>query len=96
MSPGSLIRERRCRDAVFVGDLEFGAGIGAEEQSARLSAGRIGVEHEDLPEVGAGRAQQIEPVGLRFGQRLFVAKDDLLGVVIKFAEGDEAAALPVD
>ena len=92
MVPGSLILETRWKDAVFVGHFEIVAGVRAEEKPFGGLCG-VGVEHEDLPEVGAGGAQQVEPVGHRFGQRLFVAKDDALVVVVEFAERDEAAAL---
>ena len=80
------------QDAVFVGDFEIVAGACAEEQALRGLSG-IGIEHKYLAEVGAGGAQQVEPVGHGLGQRLFVAKDDALAVVGEFAKGDEAAAL---
>jgi hypothetical protein len=37
--------------------------------------------------------EQVEPVALGLGERLLVAEDDLLGVVVQLAEGDKAAPL---
>ena len=54
--------------------------------------GGVGVEHVDLLAVGAGGFEEGEAVGLVLGEGLFVAVDDLVGVVVEVAEGDEAAA----
>src|SRR5579863_9431261 len=54
---------------------------------------RVAVEHKDLPKMGAGGAEQLEPVSLGLGQRLFMAKDDASGVVLDLAQGDETAPL---
>ena len=48
------------------------------------------VKHEDLAAVGAGGAKEIEAVGFRLGERLFVAVDDVVGVVLKTKESDES------
>ena len=54
--------------------------------------GGVGVEHVDLLAVGAGGFEEGEAVGFVLGEGLFVAVDDLVGVVVEVAEGDEAAA----
>ena len=54
---------------------------------------RIGIEHEDLSEVRPGGAQQVQPVRLGLGKRLFVAKHDLLAVIAYLAQGDKSAPL---
>src|SRR5258708_3477536 len=51
------------------------------------------VHHEDLAEVGPVRAQQVQPVGLRLGQRLLVAEDDAGGIVLDPAKRNETPAL---
>jgi hypothetical protein len=43
--------------------------------------------------VGAGRAQQVQSVGLGLGQGLLVPEYDAGGIVLDPAEGDEAPAL---
>ena len=92
-------------DAVLVGDGEVG-GLGvrpstfpevclvllAEDQFFRGESG-VGVEHVDLLAVGAGGFEESEAVGLVLGEGLFVAVDDLVGVVVEMAEGDESAAV---
>jgi hypothetical protein len=35
--------------------------------------------------------EQVEPVALGLGERLLVAEDHLLGVVVQLAQGDKAA-----
>ena len=65
---------------------------GAEDQLLGGEAG-VGVEHVDLLAVGAGGLEEGEAVGLVLGKGLLVAVDDLVGVVVEVAEGDEAAAL---
>ena len=79
-------------DLVFVGDFDVGRGGGVEKQALGAGAG-VGVEHEDLSEVGAGSAKQVEAVAFGAGKSLLVAKDDIGGVFVKLAEGDEAPAL---
>ena len=78
--------------AVFVGDFGVG-GAAAVVENLLHAAGGIGVEHEDLAEVGARGLEQVEAVALGLGERLLMAEDDLVGIVVKLAEGDEAAAL---
>ena len=60
------------------------------EQGIHLAS--AAVEHEDLAEVGSTGAQQVQPVGLRLGQRLLVAEHDARGIVLDPAECDEAPA----
>lgn len=79
-------------DLGLVGDFDIGCEAGVEEESFGAKAG-IRIEHENLSEVGASGAKQVEAVAFRPGQSLFVAKDDLCGVVVKLTEGDETAAL---
>ena len=84
-------------DAVLVGDGEVGwvcgpSGRGAEDELFG-GEGRVGVEHVDLLAVGAGGLEEAHAVGLVLGEGLLVAVDDLVGVVVEVAEGDEAAAL---
>ncbi len=84
--------------AVFVGDGEVGrvvveavGAFGAEDEFFSGEGG-VGVEHVDLLAVGAGGLEEGEAVGFVLGEGLFVAVDDLVGVVVEVAEGDEAAA----
>ncbi len=78
--------------AVLVGDLGLGR-TGALVENLLHAAGRVRVEHEYLPEVRMGGLEQVEPVALGLGERLFVAEDHLLGVLVQFTDGDEAAPL---
>ena len=80
------------QNAVFVGDFCIG-GTGAVVENLFNAAGRVGVEHEDLAEVGAGGLEQVETIAFRFGEGLLVAKYDLVGILMQTAEGDESAAL---
>ena len=68
------------------------AAVGAEDEFLGGEGG-VGVEHVDLLAVGAGGFEEGEAVGLVFGEGLLVAIDDLVGVVVEVAKGDEAAAL---
>ena len=79
-------------DAVLVGDFGFG-GAAAVVENLLHAAGGVGVEHEDLAEVGVGGLEQVEAVAFGLGKGLLVAEDDLLGVVVELAEGDKAAPL---
>ena len=54
--------------------------------------GGVGVEHVDLLAVGPGGFEEGEAVGLVLGEGLFVAVDDVFGVVVEVAEGDKAAS----
>ena len=81
--------------AVLVGDLGFGGAVAFVENLLH-AAGGVGVEHEDLAEVGVGGLEQVQAVALGLGERLLVAEDDLLGVFVDLAEGDKAAALFYD
>ena len=92
MAAGSLTRQSAVQHAVLVGDLGIG-GACAVVENLLDAAGRVGVEHEDLAEVGVRGLEQVEPVALGLAERLLVAEDDLFGVVVQLAEGDEAAPL---
>ena len=91
MAAGSLTRQSAMQDAVFVGDFGVGGAV-AFVENLFDAAGGIGVEHEDLAEVGVRGLEQVEAVALGLGERLLVAEDNLLGVVVELAERDEAAA----
>ena len=92
-------------DVVFVGDGEVGrggvwsdhaadgfAGTAGSEDELFGGKGGVGVEHVDLLAVGAGGLEEGEAIGFVLGEGLLVAVDDLVGVVVEVAEGDEAAA----
>ena len=79
------------QDAVLVGDFGVGGACTFVEDLFD-AAGGIGVEHENLAEVGMGGLEQVQAVALGLGEGLLVAEDDLVGVLVKSAEGDEAAA----
>ena len=68
----------------------------------RLTAGRqntvdfgcgIAIEHEELPEVGPGGAQQLQPVSLRLGQSLFMTVNHPSRVVLDSSQPDESSPL---
>ena len=85
-------------DFVLVGDFEVGGGgrssvaVGTVEDETLGGEGGVGVEHVDLLAVSAGGFEEGEAVGFVLGEGLFVAVDDLFGVVVEVTEGDEAAA----
>ena len=65
----------------------------AGEQDLFRGQGRVRIEHENLSEVGSRGAQQVQPVRLGLGKRLFVAENHLLAVIAYLAQGDKGAAL---
>ncbi len=73
------------QDLVLVGHFDVRRGRRVEQQPFGAEAG-VGIQHEDLAKVSAGGAQQVQPIVLWFGESLFVTEDDLLGVIVKFAE----------
>src|SRR6202140_3859524 len=77
-------------DVIFVGDFNVWSGRGFESGVDFPSAV---VKHEDLTKMGARCAQQIEAVGLRLRQGLFVAENHAGGIVLDAAEGDESLPL---
>ena len=79
------------QDAIFVGNFSIGGACVIVENLFH-AAGGIGVKHEDLAEVGAGGLEQVEAIAFGLGERLLVAEDHLVGIFMKAAEGDEAAA----
>ena len=68
-----------------------GAGGGAAASSAAPRRGRVGVEQEDLAQVGVGGAQQLETVDLGAGVRRLVGQHDARGEVLEAQQADEAA-----
>ena len=80
------------RSGALVSDLWPSGSVCAEDELFGGEGG-VGVEHVDLLAVGAGGLEEGEAVGLVLGEGLLVAVDDLVGVVVEVAEGDEAAAL---
>ena len=97
MTAASEILQTRWTDAVFVGDLDLGSDVWDSrriEQAVHLAGAAI--KHEDLTEVGAGGAQQVEPVGLGFGKRLLVTENDARRIVLDPAERDKATPLGRD
>ena len=82
-------------DVVLVGDLEVGGtgfAVGCVEEEVFGGEGWVGVEHVDLLWVGADGFEESEAIRFVLGEGLFVAVDEVIGVVIEVAEGDEAAA----
>jgi hypothetical protein len=72
-------------DTVFV--MQSGRGLGGE------FANRIGVafvEHEELAAMSAGGAEQIEAIGFGLGERLLVAMDDVVRVVLETEKSYES------
>jgi len=57
------------------------------------AAGRVGIEHENLAEMRTGGLEEVQAIPDRRRVRLFMRKDDSLGIVIKLAEGDKTAPL---
>src|SRR5207237_5569647 len=53
---------------------------------------RVAVEHEDLPKVSAGGAQQIQSVSLGLRQRLLVAKDYPSRIIFHATQGNETTS----
>ena len=94
-----LLHARRVRDlpdavdrAVLVGDLGDGSGLRGLVEQRVDRARRVGVQHEELPEMGVRVAQQLQPVLLRPGERLLVPVDHARGILLHRAERDEALA----
>ena len=58
----------------------------------RFDLAGILVEHENLSEMGAGGAQQVEAIGLGLGQRLLMAENDACGIVLDASQADETPA----
>jgi len=78
--------------SIFIGHFDLWRRSSRKQDLLR-GQGRIGVQHENLSEVGPRRAQQVQPVRLGFGKRLFVAENHLLAVIAHFAQADERPAL---
>ena len=82
-------------DSIFVGDFDLGCCLQRRgEQGINLS--RILIHHEELFEVGAGGAQQFEPVGLGLGQCLLMPVDDVRRIVLKPPQRNEPSPLGLD
>ena len=80
------------KNAVLVGDFGLGGAVAVVEDLLDASGG-VGVEHEDLSEVGAGGFEEVEAVVFGLGEGLLVAEDDLLGVLVELAEGNKTSPL---
>ena len=77
--------------AIFVGDFGFGGTVVVVKDLLR-AAGGVRVQHENLAKMRVRGFEQVEPVALGFGERLLMAENHLLGVVVQLAQGNEAAA----
>ncbi len=77
-------------DLIFVPYFHVGRAILLQ---CRIDCVRpVAIEHEDLAEMRLRCAQQIQTIGLRFAERLLVAEDDLLVVVLKLSRGNKPSA----
>ena len=76
--------------AVFVGYFDV-RRCGGLKLGFNLS--RIGIQHQDLFEMGLGCSQQFQAIGFGSGVGQLVGEDDFCGVVFKLAQGDEASPL---
>ena len=92
MTAGSVTFQRRWTTLYSSVISNSGCGTGLED-GLLGGEGGVGVEHVNLLAVGAGGLEEGEPVGLVLGEGLLVAVDDVVGVVVEVAEGDEAFAL---
>ncbi len=78
--------------AELIGYFDLG-GRGAGEEDFFRSQRRVRIEHEDLSKMRPGGAQQVQPVRLGLGKRLFVAEHYLCAVVAHLAQPDKCAPL---
>ncbi len=78
--------------AVLVGHLGQRRRPGGFIEQGVHGAGGVGIEHEDLAEVGVGVAQQLEAVLLGAGEGLLVAVNHAGGIVLHRSQRDEAFA----
>src|SRR5271166_6330568 len=76
-------------DPVFIRNRDFRA-LCRPEQGIDLPG--IFIEHEDLAEMSSRSPQQIEAVGLRFGQSLLVPKNYAGRVILNATQCNKAAA----
>src|SRR5437764_952526 len=76
-------------DTVLVGDLDIRGSLG-REQAINLAG--IAVQHKDLSEVSTGSTQEVQAVSLGLREGLLVTMDEVRGVVLDVAQGDETAA----
>ena len=86
----SLTFHTRWGTPILIGDFDLGSEVPENRIFSALR--RVGVEHEDLAEVGAGGLQQVQAVVWAWkasarGERLPA------GVIAYLAEGDKAAPL---
>ena len=80
------------RHAVLVGHFGVGRAVAVVENLLRASQ-RVGVEHENLPEVRPRGLEQVEPVALGLGKRLLVPEDHIFRIIVQLAQRDKAAPL---
>src|SRR5215471_3602935 len=78
--------------SVFVEGNAIGRGLRSFVQELVDRARRIGVQHEDLPEMRARVAQEFQPVFFWTRERLFVTMDYPLRVRGHFTEPDKTLA----
>ena len=78
------------KDTVLVLNFQ-GVSRAGLQHGVDLSTG-VAVEHEELSEVGASGAQQLQAIGFGLRQSLFVAEDYSGVVILDTPEGDEAGA----
>jgi hypothetical protein len=84
------------QNPIFVRDFDLRQSLirPLAEQELVGGAGRVRIQHEDLPEVRARGPQQVQPVGFWLGQRLLMPEDHSLAVVAELAQSNKSAALP--
>ena len=92
-----LLHARRIGDlpdavprAVFVRDLRDRRGLRRLVEQRVDRAGRVRIQHEELPEMGVRVAQQLQTVLLRTGERLLVPMHHAGRILLQSAERDEA------
>src|SRR5258708_32976835 len=79
-------------DAVFVGNFNRGSGTGSAADQGIDFTG-VFIKHEELAEVGAGTAKQVQTIGRGLGQSSLVAIYNPGRIVLETANGGEAEAL---
>ncbi len=93
IAAGSEIFQTRCVTPYFVFQLTdrlAGRDLIQHPVDGKL---RIGIQHEDLAEVGVRMAQQFHAIFFRTGERLFMAMDHAGGIIFHRAQTDEPLPL---
>ena len=78
--------------SIFVEDVQDRLALFRFAQDRIDGVGRVRIEHEDLAEMRARVVEKFPAILLGTGQRLFVAKNDVSGIIFHLAEADEALA----